>query len=66
MNTANKERMLSKSRIISAYQCEKLMYISLNKPELLPPVSSSTQAIFDQGHEVGAEAQKRYPYGVLI
>lgn len=42
------------------------MYISLNKPELLPPVSSATQAIFDQGHEVGAEAQKLYPNGVFI
>lgn len=66
MATKSKEKMLSKSRIISAYQCKKLLYLSLNRPKLLPPISASTQAIFDQGHEVGIEAQKRFPKGILI
>lgn len=65
--TKIKERMLSKSRIISAYQCEKRLYLEINKPELLPiEVSVSQQAVFDQGHEVGLEAQKRFPNGILI
>lgn len=62
-----KERMLSKSRIISAYQCEKNLYLQINHPDLLPKeVDPGTQAIFDQGHEVGIEAQKRFPNGVLV
>ena len=58
--------MLSKSRILAGYQCEKSLYLQINSPELLPEVSSSQKVIFDQGHEVGLKAQELYPGGVLI
>jgi len=43
-----------------------MLYLSVKHPELTPPTPPSLQAIFDQGHDVGREAQKRFPNGVLI
>ena len=36
------------------------------EPELAPPPDDATQAIFDQGHEVGKLAQKAFTGGVLV
>ena len=62
----NKDRMLSKSKLINAYQYEKLLYLIINRPDLLSPISDATKTIFDQGHEVGKEAQKLFPNGIQI
>jgi len=37
-----------------------------NAPEKLPPIDEATQALFDQGHEVGDFAKKLYPVGVEV
>lgn len=57
---------LSKSRIMRGLQCAKSLYLTIHNKELEPPTSASTQALFDQWHIVGAEAQLRFPNGVLV
>lgn len=55
--------MLSKSKYVSGRQCLKKLYFEKHRPELKAPVSAALQARFDQGHTVGALAQKLYPGG---
>ena len=62
----NPNRTLSKSRVIKGIQCPKALYLATFRPELATPIGPMQQAIFDQGHQVGIEAQKRFPAGVLI
>jgi hypothetical protein len=56
--------MLSKSRITRGFQCEKSLWLSVHKPELMV-VSDSQQAIFTAGHNVGELAQQYFPGGEL-
>jgi hypothetical protein len=51
---------------MTGLQCEKALYLSVHEPALAPPIGAAQQAVFDQGHEVGLEARKRFPGGVLI
>ncbi len=55
----NSKNHLSKSRIMSARQCPKLLYLDSNHPELAN-ISSSTEAAFAIGHAVGDIAQQIY------
>lgn len=57
---------LTKSKVMTGIQCEKALYLTVHQPELAPETSQSQQAIFDQGHVVGLEAQKQFPGGALI
>jgi predicted RecB family nuclease len=50
---------LSKSRLISAWQCPKRLYLEKHHPEL-GEISSQTEALFATGHAVGAVAQAQY------
>jgi len=50
---------LSKSRLISAWQCPKRLHLEKHHPEL-GEVSSQTESLFATGHEVGAIAQAHY------
>lgn len=63
---ADQRKGLSKSRLMRGLQCPKSLYLTIHSPELEPDVTASQQALFDQGHEVGAEAQKRFPSGILV
>lgn len=56
---------LSKSRFISGRQCELRLWNEIYHRDLATPTDAATQAIFDQGNEVGAVAQKRHPGGVI-
>lgn len=56
---------LSKSRFISGRQCELRLWNEIYHRDLATPTDAATQAIFDQGHEVGAMAQKRHPGGQI-
>jgi len=60
------EPRVSKSRYLQGLQCPKLLWHVYNARDLLPPVDEATQAIFDQGHEVGLLAQKLFPGGLCI
>jgi hypothetical protein len=57
---------LSKSKYLSGLQCSKLLWMSYHAKEQFPPVDPRTQAIFDQGHEVGQLAKKLFPGGIEI
>jgi CRISPR/Cas system-associated exonuclease Cas4 (RecB family) len=50
---------LSKSRILSAWQCPKKLYLEKRHPELAE-VSVQTESMFATGHQVGAAAQLLY------
>jgi Domain of unknown function(DUF2779)/Domain of unknown function DUF83 len=58
--------ILSKSKYLSGRQCAKLLWTHYNAKDRIPEADAATQAIFDQGHEVGALAKKLYPDGIEI
>jgi len=61
----NSKHDLSKSKLISGWQCPKRLWLEIHRPEL-SAISAETQALFDLGHKVGAAAQTLWPDGVLI
>lgn len=50
---------LSKTRLISAWQCPKKVHLEKHHPEL-GEVSTQTESLFATGHQVGAIAQQLY------
>jgi len=56
---AARKPFLSKSRVISAWQCQKKLYLEKNRPELAE-VTARTESLFATGHQVGAIAQEIY------
>ena len=58
---------LSKSRFVSGLQCYKQLWWRVHEPEA-PELTAGAeqQAIFDQGHLVGAKAREHFPGGVLV
>jgi hypothetical protein len=50
---------LSKSRLISAWQCAKKLHLEKHHPEL-GEVSAQTESLFETGHQVGDIAQRLY------
>ena len=60
------DAFLSKSKYLVGIQCPKLLWTHYNAKHLLPPVDAGTQAIFDQGHQVGELAKKLFPGGIEV
>ena len=58
--------VLSKSKYLAGLQCPKLLWYEYNRKKELPAIDAATQAIFDEGHRVGAYAQKLFPDGIRI
>jgi hypothetical protein len=57
---------LSKSKYIAGLQCSKLLWYHYNARDQIPPVDKATQAVFDQGHQVGELAKSLFPGGLEI
>jgi len=57
---------VSKSKFLWGSQCKKLLWYAYNAKDQIPEPDTAQQAIFDQGHEVGALAKSLYPGGVEI
>ncbi len=57
---------LSKTRFLSGLRCPKSLWLDCHEPDLADPVDEGRQALFDQGHMVGALARERYAGGVLV
>jgi hypothetical protein len=55
---------LSKSKYTNGIQCPKLLWHQYNAKDKLPEIDKRTQAIFDQGHQVGELAKKLFPNGI--
>ena len=66
MKGSPKHLQLSKSKILTGLQCPKDLYLNVHCPDLEAKVSDWQQSLFDQGHEAGFEAQRRYPGGIAI
>ena len=56
--------LLSKSKYLAGLQCTKALWIHYNNKALLPEVDADTEALFDQGRQVGLLAQKLFPDGI--
>ena len=63
---ASKQITISKSNFMIGLACPTLLWCTFNAPEKLPEIDEATQAIFDQGHEVGALAKKVYSNGTEV
>ena len=57
---------ISKSKFVAGHQCLKRLYLQVNEPDLACDSDERTQAIMEQGREVGRCAQKMFPGGLLI
>jgi hypothetical protein len=65
--TATTERpYVSKGKFLWGQQCRKLLWVAYNAEDRIPGPDAAQQAIFDQGHEVGALAKEMFPDGVEI
>jgi hypothetical protein len=58
--------MLSKSKFIGGWQCEKQVFLTARFPKLATPFDSATLARFAGGTRFGELAQSVWPDGVLI
>ena len=45
---------MSKSKFLWGSQCKNLLWYAYNAKDQIPEPDAAQQAIFDQGHEVGA------------
>lgn len=59
-------RLISKSKYLAGLQCWKLFWTHYNDRTKIPPYGAATQAIFDQGHEVGRLAKTLFSEGIEI
>jgi hypothetical protein len=56
---------LSKSKLLSALQCQKRLWLEVHRPELIPD-DPARDRLFSTGHEVGEVARRLAPDGVLV
>lgn len=57
---------LSKSKFLAGLQCDKRLFLDFHHRELATIPDAATQAILEMGSEVGEQARKRFPGGVLV
>lgn len=60
------EPRLSKSKFLSGLQCHKRLYLEIHAPELATEPDEQTQAILDNGTELGELARRLFPGGMLV
>ena len=53
----------SKSAYLMGLQCQKLLWFRYNAKDQIPAPDEATQAVFDQGKEVGELAHQVFPGG---
>jgi predicted RecB family nuclease len=57
---------ISKSKFVSGMQCVKRLYWQVHQPELAARPDAATEAIMQQGHEVGMLARQLFPGGIEV
>jgi hypothetical protein len=65
MNAAHSP-YISKSTFLMGLQCAKLIWFRYNAKDQIPAPDEATQAIFDQGTEVGELARQLFPGGTMV
>src|ERR1039458_8595432 len=64
--SASHSPYISKSTFMMGLQCAKLIWFRYNAKEQIPAPDEVTQAIFDQGTEVGELARQLFPGGIVV
>jgi hypothetical protein len=57
---------ISKSTYLMGLQCQKLLWVRYNAKDQIPAPDEATQAVFDQGKEVGELAHQLFPGGTTV
>jgi predicted RecB family nuclease len=57
---------LSKSKFVAGSQCLKRLYLQVHDPKLAAEPDEATEAIIEQGREVGMLARKLFPGGIEV
>jgi len=57
---------ISKSKFVAGVQCLKRLYFQVHDPELAAEPNAASEAIFEQGREVGLLARQMFPGGVEV
>lgn len=57
---------ISKSKFVAGVQCLKRLYLQVHQPELAAEPDASSEAIIQQGREVGILARRLFPGGVEV
>jgi hypothetical protein len=57
---------LSKSKFIAGCQCLKRLYLQVHEPRLAEGPDAATEAIIEQGREVGRLARQLFPNGIEV
>jgi predicted RecB family nuclease len=57
---------ISKTKFAAGQQCLKRLYFQVHQPELAAQPDAATEAIMQQGHEVGMLARQLFPGGVEV
>jgi predicted RecB family nuclease len=57
---------ISKSKFVAGVQCPKRLYLQVHQPELAAERDGATEAIMQQGHDVGMLARRLFPGGVEV
>ncbi len=57
---------ISKSKFVAGCQCLKRLYWQVHEPELAAEPDGATEAIMQQGHDVGMLARRLFPGGVEV
>ena len=61
-----RQQYISKSTYMMGLQCQKLIWFRYNAKDQIPAPDESTQAVFDQGTEVGELARQLFPGGIVV
>src|ERR1035437_3754104 len=62
----SRQQYISKSTYLMGLQCQKLIWFRYNAKDQIPAPDESTQAVFDQGTEVGELARQLFPDGIVV
>jgi predicted RecB family nuclease len=57
---------LSKSKFVAGCQCLKRLYWQVHQPELAAQPDAASEAIMQQGHDVGMLARRLFPGGIEV
>ena len=57
---------ISKSKFMAGRQCLKRLYFQVHQPELAAEPDAASEAVIEQGREVGLLARKLFPGGVEV
>jgi hypothetical protein len=57
---------INKSKFVAGCQCLKRLYLQVHDPELAAKPDGATEAIVEQGREVGLLARQLFPGGVEV